>query len=39
VSYGLGSARLADFPPDLMVDSLTELADQLDRQATQPRRR
>jgi phosphoglycolate phosphatase len=39
VSYGLGSARLADFPPDLMVDSLTELADQLDRQASQPRRR
>ena len=39
VSYGLGAARLADFPPDLMVDSLTELADQLDRQATQPRRR
>lgn len=39
VSYGLGAARLADFPPDLMVDSLTELADQLDRQASQPRRR
>jgi phosphoglycolate phosphatase len=39
VSYGLGVARLADFPPDLMVDSLTQLADQLDRQASQPRRR
>ena len=26
VSYGLGSERLRDHPPDLMVDSLTELA-------------
>ena len=25
VTYGLGSHRLADFPPDLVVDSLTEL--------------
>ena len=25
VTYGLGSARLAEFPPDLVVDSLTEL--------------
>jgi phosphoglycolate phosphatase len=25
VTYGLGSSRLADFPPDLFVDSLTEL--------------
>ena len=39
VSYGLGGARLADFPPDLIVNSLTDLADQLDRQAAQPRRR
>ena len=39
VTYGLGSTRLADFPPDLTVNSLTELADQLDRQATQPRPR
>ena len=37
--YGLGRARLVDSPPDLMVDRLTELADQLDRQASQPRRR
>jgi phosphoglycolate phosphatase-like HAD superfamily hydrolase len=26
VSYGLGSDRLRDHPPDLMVDSLVELA-------------
>jgi len=39
VSYGLGSANLANYPPDLLVNSLTELADQLDRQATQQRPR
>jgi phosphoglycolate phosphatase len=26
VTYGLGSDRLHDYPPDLLVDSLTELA-------------
>ncbi len=31
VTYGLGSARLADYPPDLLVDSLTELPAYLDR--------
>jgi phosphoglycolate phosphatase len=25
VTYGLGSERLADFPPDILVDSLNEL--------------
>jgi phosphoglycolate phosphatase len=30
VTYGLGSERLAEYPPDLLVDSLTELADYLD---------
>ncbi len=25
VTYGLGSARLADYPPDILLDSLTEL--------------
>jgi len=30
VTYGLGSARLADYPPDLLVDSLTELPAYLD---------
>jgi phosphoglycolate phosphatase len=39
VSYGLGSANLANYPPDLLVNSLTELADQLDQQATQQRPR
>jgi len=39
VSYGLGSAQLANCPPDLLVDSLTELAAQLDLQAAQQRRR
>ena len=32
VTYGLGSARLADFPPDILVDSLTELPAYLDHQ-------
>jgi phosphoglycolate phosphatase len=31
VSYGLGSDRLAENPPDLLLDSLTELASHLDR--------
>jgi phosphoglycolate phosphatase len=39
VSYGLGNEKLAANPPDLLVDSLVELAEQLDRQASQPRRR
>ncbi|MBI3669033.1 MAG: HAD-IA family hydrolase [Acidobacteria bacterium] len=30
VTYGLGSARLADYPPDLLVGSLTELPAHLD---------
>jgi len=39
VTYGLGSVKLSDNPPDLLVDSLTELAACLDRQAAMPRRR
>lgn len=39
VTYGLGSTRLANYSPDLLVNSLTELAAHLDRQAAQPRRR
>jgi len=39
VTYGLGSTKLASYPPDLLVNSLTELAEHLDRQAAQPRRR
>ena len=30
VTYGLGSARLADYPPDILLDSLTELPAYLD---------
>ncbi len=30
VTYGLGSARLADYPPDILVGSLTELPAHLD---------
>jgi len=30
VTYGLGSARLVECPPDLLVDSLTELPPHLD---------
>jgi phosphoglycolate phosphatase len=30
VTYGLGSERLAEFPPDLLVDSLEELVVYLD---------
>ncbi len=32
VTYGLGSERLADVPPDLLIDSLTELPACLDGQ-------
>jgi phosphoglycolate phosphatase len=39
VTYGLGSGKLSANPPDLLVDSLTELAACLDRQAALPRRR
>jgi phosphoglycolate phosphatase len=39
VTYGLGKAELANYPPDLLVNSLTELAALLDQQAAQPRRR
>jgi phosphoglycolate phosphatase len=39
VTYGLGKAELANHPPDLLVNSLTELAALLDQQAAQPRRR
>jgi phosphoglycolate phosphatase len=30
VSYGLGSARLKEFPPDILLDSLADLPDCLD---------
>ncbi len=39
VSYGLGSARFKQYPPDLLVDSLVELAAYLDREKTAPRTR
>lgn len=39
VTYGLGKMQDAKNPPDLLVDSLTELAAQLHQQAAQPRRR
>ena len=39
VTYGIGNAKLANYPPDLLVHSLTELAAHLDRQAAHPRRR
>jgi phosphoglycolate phosphatase len=39
VTYGLGSHQLANYPPDLLVNSLTELTTHLDRQAAQARRR
>jgi phosphoglycolate phosphatase len=39
VTYGLGADQLAKNPPDLLVNSLTELAARLDQQAAQPRRR
>ena len=39
VTYGLGSHQLANYPPDLLVGSLTELATHLDHQAAQARRR
>jgi phosphoglycolate phosphatase len=36
VTYGLGREKLSEFPPDLLIDSLTELPSQLD---CQPARR
>ncbi len=39
VTYGLGNDRLAECPPDLLIDSLTELATHLDRQPADPRAR
>ncbi len=33
VTYGLGSARLAEFPPDILLDSLADLHACLDRNA------
>jgi phosphoglycolate phosphatase-like HAD superfamily hydrolase len=39
VTYGLGADQLTNNPPDLLVNSLTELAARLDQQAAQPRRR
>jgi phosphoglycolate phosphatase len=33
VSYGLGSARLAEFPPDILLDSLADLPACLDHHA------
>jgi phosphoglycolate phosphatase len=38
VSYGLGSERLHEFPPDVMVDSLTELPAFLGDAADRPAR-
>jgi phosphoglycolate phosphatase len=38
VSYGLGSKRLADCPPDLLVDNLTELPRYLDLERAASRR-
>ena len=38
VSYGLGTAGFAQYPPDLMVDTLTELAEYLDYQPSVPQR-
>lgn len=37
VTYGLGSDGLAAHPPDLLVDSLTELVAQLDHRQAEPR--
>jgi phosphoglycolate phosphatase len=39
VTYGLGSHQLANYRPDLLVGSLTELASHLDQQVAQMRRR
>lgn len=39
VTYGLGSKRLADCPPDLLLDSLTELPDYLNPAHTGAQRR
>jgi phosphoglycolate phosphatase len=34
VSYGLGSARLAEFPPDILLDSLADLPGYLDHHSS-----
>jgi phosphoglycolate phosphatase len=34
VTYGFGSHRLADYPPDLLVDNLTQLLPYLSHSAT-----
>jgi len=39
VTYGLGRDRLTQYPPDLLVDSLTELAARLDAQPRDLRHR
>jgi phosphoglycolate phosphatase len=38
VSYGLGSASFTAYPPDLIVDTLTELAEYLNYQPSTPHR-
>ncbi len=38
VTYGFGSHRLAEFPPDLLVDNLTELLPHLSSESVQGRR-
>jgi phosphoglycolate phosphatase len=38
VSYGLGSAGFTAYPPDLIVDTLTELAEYLNYQPSTPHR-
>ena len=38
VSYGLGSAGFTAYPPDVIVDTLTELAEYLNYQPSTPHR-
>lgn len=38
VTYGLGSSGLAAYPPDILIDNLTELAGYLDWQPAGPRK-
>jgi len=38
VTYGFGSHRLAEYPPDLLVDNLTEMLPHLSSGSTQDRR-
>src|SRR3970040_833602 len=38
VTYGLGSERLAEYPPDLLIDSLLELHEHLENRAQGPTR-